>query len=63
VYRRQKRIGKERTPACGHVNAADYPEDYRHGVDPSPKPEMVYTPKAREASEFVLDYFIPIREK
>jgi hypothetical protein len=39
----------------------DYPTDYRHGVDPSPEFEMVYTPKAQERDEFVLDYFIPIR--
>ena len=40
----------------------NYPDDYRHGVDPSPEFEMIYTPKARRADEFVLDYFIPIKE-
>lgn len=39
-----------------------YPADYRHGVDPSPELEMVYTPMAQKAANFVLDYFIPIEE-
>ena len=42
--------------------ATAYPEDYRHGVDPSPELEMVYTPNAQRAEDFVLDYFIPIVE-
>ncbi|MHC5035793.1 MAG: GyrI-like domain-containing protein [Planctomycetota bacterium] len=41
---------------------ADYPKGYRLGVDPSPELEMVYTPGARKFEDFVLDYFIPIKE-
>ena len=42
--------------------ATDYPPDYRHGVDPVPEFEMVYTPNARRAEDFALDYFIPIKD-
>ena len=41
----------------------DYPENYRHGVDPSPEYEMVYTLHAEKADFHVMDYFIPIRER
>ena len=37
----------------------DYPKGYRHGLDPVPEFEMVYTPEARRAEDFILDYFIP----
>jgi hypothetical protein len=43
--------------------ALDYPANHRHGVDPSPEYEMVYTPKAQAPDEFVMDYFVPIREE
>jgi DNA gyrase inhibitor GyrI len=42
--------------------AMDYPEHHRCEVDPSPELEMVYTPKAQRPDDFVLDYFIPIKE-
>ncbi|MCP4754897.1 MAG: GyrI-like domain-containing protein [Proteobacteria bacterium] len=42
--------------------ATSYPENYRHGVDPSPELEMVYTPQAQRPEDFILDYFIPIKE-
>jgi hypothetical protein len=42
--------------------AWNYPAGYRHRVDPSPEYEMVYTPNAERMEDFVLDYFIPIRE-
>jgi DNA gyrase inhibitor GyrI len=42
--------------------ATDHPPDYVHGVDPSPEYEMVYTPNAQRMEDFVLDYFIPIKE-
>jgi DNA gyrase inhibitor GyrI len=42
--------------------AADYPDGYRHRIDPVPEYEMVYTPNAQRMEDFVLDYFIPIRE-
>ena len=41
--------------------ALAYPEGYRHGTDPSPEYEMVYTPRAQRMEDFVLDYFVPIR--
>ena len=41
----------------------NYPDGYRHGVDPSPEYEMVYTAHAHKAEDFVLDYFIPIAER
>ena len=41
---------------------ANYPEGYRHGIDPVPELEMVYTPRATQPEDFVLDYFVPIRE-
>jgi hypothetical protein len=31
-------------------------------VDPSAELEMVYTPHAQRMEDFVLDYFVPIRE-
>ena len=41
----------------------NYPKNYRHGLDPVPEYEMIYTPHARKPEDFVLDYFIPIKEK
>ena len=41
---------------------SDYPRDYEHGVDPSPEYEMIYTPSARKPEDFVLDYYIPVRD-
>ena len=41
----------------------DYPADYRHGIDPCPEYEMVYTPNATREQDFILDYFIPIRRR
>ena len=42
--------------------AADYPAGYQHGIDPSPEYEMGYTPSAQRMEDFVLDYFVPIRQ-
>jgi hypothetical protein len=42
--------------------ALDYPENYQHGVDAVPEFEMVYTPNAQKAEDYILDYFIPIKE-
>lgn len=42
--------------------APDYPANYRCETDPSPEYEMVYTPRAQNFEDFVLDYFIPIKE-
>ena len=41
--------------------ATDYPPDYQHGVDPVSEFEMIYTPDAQRAEDFVLDYFVPIK--
>ena len=41
----------------------DYPKGYRHGVDPSPEYEMVYTIGPQKGAFHVMDYFIPIRER
>ena len=41
---------------------ADYPRDYRHGIDPSPEYEVVYTPNDENPAGFILDYYIPVRE-
>ena len=41
---------------------ANYPGDYRHGVDPTPEYEVVYTPNEEKPERFILDYYIPIRE-
>ena len=40
----------------------DYPSEYRHGVDPSPEFEMVYTSNTEGSGYCILDYFIPIKE-
>ena len=41
----------------------NYPEDYKHGVDPVPEYEVIYTPIASKPEEFILDYYIPIKKK
>jgi len=41
---------------------ANYPQDYRHGIDPSPEYEVVYTANEERPEAFILDYYIPIRE-
>jgi hypothetical protein len=42
---------------------ANYPESYRDRIDPSPEYEVVYTPRAERFEDFILDYYIPIKEK
>ncbi len=39
-----------------------YPDNYRHGVDPVPEYEVVYTPNAKTPEEFILDYYVPVTE-
>lgn len=41
----------------------NYPRDYRHGVDPTPEYEVVYNTFTQKPEEFILDYYIPIKEK
>ena len=42
---------------------ANYPQDYRYGVDPSPEYEVVYNAFSQKPEEFILDYYITIKEK
>lgn len=57
-YAQQLRVAIDAHPRY----ATAYPEKYQYDVDPSPELEMVYTPNAQRAEDFVLDYFIPIKE-
>jgi len=41
----------------------NYPENHRHGIDPSPEYEVVYTWTTQKPEEFILDYYIPIKER
>jgi DNA gyrase inhibitor GyrI len=41
----------------------NYAESYRHCIDPSLEYEVVYTPTAEKPEDFILDYYIPIKEK
>ena len=41
----------------------NYPENYKHGIDPVPEYEVIYTPVTSKPEEFILDYYIPIRQK
>ena len=41
---------------------ANYPTDYRHGIDPTPEYEVVYTWNATKLEDYILDYYIPIKE-
>lgn len=42
--------------------ATNYPDGYQHGRDPSPEYEVAYTMQ-QKAEEFILDYYVPIKER